>query len=232
MIKELIKEKKHRKKQMDKSGSLEMQYVPNMTGFDSEGHYNRVMNIVNTRASYYRANPQRFIKEYLGITYLKWFQEIIIYAMMHFDFFMFIASRGLGKTYLIAIFACTRCILYPGTKIVIASGLKSQALAVIHKIVTELIPDSPALDSEIEKYSTNPQLAGVTFKNGSYIETVASNDGARSKRANILIFDEFRMIDKNTLDESLKPLNANPRLPRFLSNPKYADYPREENKQY
>lgn len=56
----------------------------------------RVMNIVNERAGYYRANPHRFVKDYLGLS-LRLFQKILLYAMMHYDCFYYIASRGQGK---------------------------------------------------------------------------------------------------------------------------------------
>jgi len=57
--------------------------------------FNRTMQVVARRVGYYRANPQRFVKEFLGIE-LKWFQKIIIWAMMKYDFFMYIAARGQG----------------------------------------------------------------------------------------------------------------------------------------
>lgn len=56
----------------------------------------KLMNTVAERASFYRANPHRFVKDFLGIN-LKLFQKILIYAMMVYDMFYFIASRGLGK---------------------------------------------------------------------------------------------------------------------------------------
>ena len=37
---------------------------------------------------------------------------------------MYIAARGQGKSFLIALYCIVRCILYPGTKIVLASGEK------------------------------------------------------------------------------------------------------------
>lgn len=46
--------------------------------------------------SFYRANPQRFVKDYLGIE-LKLFQQILLYGMMHFNFMTYIAARGQGK---------------------------------------------------------------------------------------------------------------------------------------
>jgi phage terminase large subunit len=39
--------------------------------------------------------------------------------------FLYIASRGSGKTWLTALYCVVRCILYPGTKICVASGVKS-----------------------------------------------------------------------------------------------------------
>ena len=78
---------------------------------------NHIMNIVAKRAAYYRANPHRFVEEYLGIDYLKLFQKILLYAMMMNDGFFFIACRGIGKTYLVALFCVVRCILFPAQKL-------------------------------------------------------------------------------------------------------------------
>ena len=46
----------------------------------------RIMDIVAERASFYRANPHRFVKDYLGIE-LKLFLKILLYAMMLHDAF-------------------------------------------------------------------------------------------------------------------------------------------------
>lgn len=46
----------------------------------------RIMDIVAERASFYRANPHRFVKDYLGID-LKLFQKILLYSMMQHDAF-------------------------------------------------------------------------------------------------------------------------------------------------
>ena len=56
----------------------------------------KTMDTVAFRASYYRANPQRFVEEFLGIK-LKLFQKILIWAMMMCDAFYFVAARGLGN---------------------------------------------------------------------------------------------------------------------------------------
>lgn len=53
----------------------------------------RIMNGIAVWTSFYRANPQRFAKDYLNVN-LKLFQKILIYAMMHNYYFMYIAARG------------------------------------------------------------------------------------------------------------------------------------------
>lgn len=64
--------------------------------FKKEGSKSeRLMQGVGEWTSYYRANPQRFARDYLGIE-LKLFQQILLWAMMHFHFLTYIASRGQG----------------------------------------------------------------------------------------------------------------------------------------
>ena len=53
----------------------------------------KFMNMIAFRASYYRANPQRFVSEVLGL-HLKVFQQILLWAMMHYNYLMYLAARG------------------------------------------------------------------------------------------------------------------------------------------
>lgn len=53
----------------------------------------RLMQGVGEWTSFYRANPHRFVRDYLGVE-LKLFQQILLWAMMHFNFMTYIASRG------------------------------------------------------------------------------------------------------------------------------------------
>lgn len=55
----------------------------------------RLMNTVAWRCAFYRANPQRFVKDYLNVN-LKWFQSIILWAMFHSNYIMYLAARGQG----------------------------------------------------------------------------------------------------------------------------------------
>lgn len=178
---------------------------------------------IGRAAAYYRANPHRFVKDFLHID-LRWFQKIVIYAMNMNPAFCMIASRGLGKSFLIAIYCCVRCVLYPGTKICIASGTRGQATNVLEKIRTEIIPKSNELKSELRggdiKIAASEAIA--IFKNGSYIKVVTASDSARGNRANVLVLDEFRMIDKDTIETVLTKFLTASRQPGYLNKPQYA----------
>lgn len=188
----------------------------------------KLMNGIGIWTSFYRLFPHMFVKEYLGIT-LKPFQKILIYFMMHFNYFMYIASRGQGKSFLTAIFCCVRSILFPESKIILSAGNIKQSIEIIEKI-EDLRGNSPNLAREIEDLKTNPQNAGIKFRNGSWIKVVASNQGGRSKRANIIVVDEFRMVDKSIIDGVLRKFMTAPRQPKYLEKPEYKHL-QERNKE-
>lgn len=185
--------------------------------------------------SYYRANIDVFVLDYLQLDFLKWFQLVLLVMMDRARVFLWIASRGMGKSFLIAIFACVRCILYPGTKVVITSGTRGQSINVLEKIQTELLKVSPNLRNEIDMDETkfSGQDAKVMFKNSSYIKVVTASDNARSNRANILIVDEFRMVKKDTIDTVFKKFLTSRRMPPYkelTEAERKAEYAKEPNK--
>ncbi|ASA21830.1 terminase large subunit domain-containing protein [Paenibacillus donghaensis] len=180
-------------------------------------------------ASFYRENPHRFAGDYLGIN-LKLFQLIILYMMNYSTYFMYLAARGQGKSWIIACYACIRCILFPGTSVLIASGTRGQAGLIIKEKIVKLQNDSPNLKREIKHINTGKDETKVYFYNGSTIEAVTSNDNSRGYRANILILEEFRMIKKDILNTVLRKFNANPRQPKYLDKPEYKHL-QEENKE-
>ena len=188
----------------------------------------RILEGVAYWCSYYRHNPQRFVKEYLNVS-LKTFQKILIYAMMHNNHFMFWASRGLGKTWLTALFCVVRCILFPKTKICIASSTRTQANEVLSKITDDFMKNygwgSENLRREISYFTVGTNKAVIEFHNGSWIKVVTAADTGRGNRANILITDEFRMVDKDTIDTVLKRFLSSPRQPNYLNLPEYKDNP-------
>ena len=187
----------------------------------------KIMQGVAAWASYYRANPHRFVRDYFDGINLKRFQEIILYQMFHSVNIMFLAARGIGKTMLLAIYCAIKCILYPGTTICIASKTRQQAIEVIDKITKNLMPHSPLLCLEIKETINNSAKAYIDFKNTSRIVVVTANESARHNRATVLIVDEFVWVDKNITDTVLRNFLTSPRHPGFLDKPEYHDYPFE-----
>lgn len=184
----------------------------------------RRMDAIAIWGAFYRANPQRFCKDYLNV-HLKLFQKILLYAMMHNNYFMFCASRGLGKTWLTALFCVVRCILFPGTKICVASSTRVQANEVLLKITDDFCKNydwgSILLNNEILNKSVGQNNAIIEFKNGSWIRVVTASDNGRGARANILIVDEFRMVDLDVINTVLRKFLTAPRNPGYLNKKEY-----------
>lgn len=147
--------------------------------------------------------------------------------MMHSNYFMFLASRGIGKTWLTALLAVIRCILYPKTKIVVASATRTQGNEVLLKIMDDFMKNytwgSENLRREINEKDSSVGLnkAVIYFKNGSWIKVVTASDTGRGFRGNVLLVDEFRMVDLNTINTVLRKFLTSPRQPLYLNNPEY-----------
>jgi hypothetical protein len=201
---------------------MKMNTSLNLLATAKNEHQQKVLDGVAIWAGYYRSNIHRFAEDYLHV-HLKLFQIFLLYMMNLSTTFVFIGFRGIGKSFLCAIFCCARAILYPGSRIVIASGTRSQSINILEKIITEIKPNSPELASEIDEKETNINntSARIGFLNGSYIKVVTASDTARSNRANLLIVDEFRMVKKVVIDTILRKFLAAPRHPRFLDKPEY-----------
>ena len=184
--------------------------------------------------SFYRQNIHRFAIDYLGIQ-LKPFQVVLLYMIERNLKSCLITSRGLGKSWLIALYCCCRAILYPGQKIIVSCETKEQSRNLIReKIVNELMNMSPNLKKEINpreiKIGTNESY--VKFKNGSTITAINASENTRGKRAHILVVDEYVQIKNgfDTLTKILQPFLQVVRQPKYLQNSKYAHL-QEENKQ-
>ena len=191
---------------------------------------NQIMNIVAERAGYYRENLDRFCYDFLGITNLKWFQKILLWAMDKHDNTLFLACRGLGKTYICALFAVCRAILYPGEQILSVSATFKQSKNLIQKITDDFMLKSPLLRSEILKYSAGQNDCYIQFKSGSIIKAITATESSRGFRSHIILVDESRLIPPNVVSSILRPMNATPRQPGYMKNPEYshlAEMPKE-----
>lgn len=189
----------------------------------------RFFNQLKLWVQYWRNNPHRFCEDVLNIR-LKLFQKIVLCAMNDNSKTVMITCRGLGKTFLTAIFCVIRCILFPGSIVVVASKTRKQSNELIGKIKNILMPNSPILQSEISDIQMNQYSSTVTFRNSSNIVVCTASDNSRGLRCHVLLVDEFRMVDQGIYNTVLKKfLNVN-RQPGFMRKDEYANYPTEENK--
>ena len=196
----------------------------------SKNQQEEFYNGVRLFSSFYRQNPHRLAVDYFGLS-LYPFQLILLYLMDKYTFFLWIASRGIGKSYLISIYCIIRAVLYPNSLIVVAAGTKGQAkLIVTQKIVKELMK-SEAIKREIKKVETGANEARVQFWNGSTIECVTSSDNSRGYRSHVLVLDEYRMIKKEVLDSVLRKFNAAPRKPPYMFKKEYSHLKPHKNKE-
>lgn len=71
---------------------------------------------------YWRQNPHKWVADWMGYEGLTWYQDMILYIMFRVSVFFWIACRGISKSYMIAWFLVSYCILFPRSRFVIASG--------------------------------------------------------------------------------------------------------------
>lgn len=92
--------------------------------------------------------------------------------------------------------------------------------------------NSPNLKREITKVNTSMSTdePNVLFKNSSWIKVVASTPLARSARAHICVYDEFRLIKLDILTKVLRRFLGTPRQPGYLRKPEYKHL-KERNKE-
>lgn len=119
-------------------------------------------------------------------------------------------------------FCLIRCILYPGTKVKVASYTFKQAKEVVLKITDDFMHKSSLISAEIDRVSTSQNDCYIYFKNGSWIRVCVAGESARGGRSNVIIIDESRMVEQKIVDTILVPMNADPRQPGYLTKPEYA----------
>ena len=130
---------------------------------------------------------------------------------------MYIASRGWGKSFLLALYCIIRCAFYPGTKIVVVGAAFRQS-----KIIFEYM-ETIWRNSSISRSIFNGNDAGprrdvdrCTIRLGeSWAIAIPMGDGSkiRGLRAHIIIADEFASISPDiyeTVVAGFAAVSANP----------------------
>jgi len=169
--------------------------------------------------TFFRRNPNYLIRDYFGII-LYPYQIFLIWALQKSNWIYVVASRAIGKTYILAIWSLTLAVLYPGIKIVVTAKTIKQGGILLSEKMRSLMDTYPNVQREIRSITTNPNNMECLFHNGSTVRVVPSSENARGGRANYLIVDESRMVSKEILESVLKPYLFN-RTPPFRLLPEY-----------
>lgn len=182
--------------------------------------------------TFYRRNINMYVKDRLGVR-LEPYQHLMIWLMSKSLVFVGICSRGLGKSFLTALFAVAKCMLYPHYQVVVVSSTIPQSMVIYNKVKQELCGGStkngisPFLSylyqqKQIDFKQSDTALEINFLFNGSRLMCVPCSDASRGLRSNCTIYDEFRLLKKGLVDSVFEPM-AFRRQSDFLNTDEYAD---------
>ena len=191
--------------------------------FPSTHFLSNPKNVHNTFlwSTLFSRNFHKLATDYLGIK-LHLYQQLILYLMGISQLIVIVACRAAAKSFIIALYACCKAIIKPGSKIVLGSATRGQSKLIIsEKIKSELMNMSPALCKEIRDIKDSANESIVYFKNGSTIKVFTANEFARGLRSTDAVREEFRQIDKNIDDSVISPFQTIRQAP-YMIDPYYS----------
>jgi len=133
-------------------------------------------------------------------------QIINIKGLMDANYSLCVWGRGCGKSYIAAVYCLLQCIFFPGSMILIAGPTFRTARLIFNYI--EKICDNPDAQLLFQamgvKSKRNDQFSWLV--NGGEITAIPLNgEKIRGFRANILIIDEFLLMNKDMVEKVLIP---------------------------
>jgi hypothetical protein len=164
--------------------------------------------------NFYRQNPELAAEDLLGLD-LSDIQKVVLRAMWFKSYVMSIMCRGSGKTFINAVFACLKAMLYPGHRIGLLAPTFRQAKFVFDEC-HRLWQQSPILQSATERKPTQQsdncyiRFKSVGGRNASLIQAVPLGDGTkiRGSRFYTILCDEFPHIPEDIFNMVIRPMAA------------------------
>lgn len=142
---------------------------------------------------------------------LEAFQQVMLDLLWYRKFPMILATRGAGKTFMLALYALLKALLVPGSKIVICGAGFRQA-KLVFKYIEQLYEASPLIKEAIShwggpKYGSDAATLRVGL---SSIQAIPIGDGEKIRgiRATVLIADEFASIPEDIFDIVIEPFTS------------------------
>jgi len=123
-------------------------------------------------------------------------QAVILEELWFRPFPMFIASRGFGKSFLLALYATLKCVLVPGTKVV-GTGAAYRQSRIIWEYMSSIWRNAPVLRSICDRNSgPRTQIDRVEVRiNDSSAIFCPLGDGCLTQDSLITCKDGFRFIN-------------------------------------
>jgi hypothetical protein len=159
-------------------------------------------------------------KTLFGIT-LAPFQMAVLRELWNRPFPMLLGSRGLGKSFLLALYIMLRSLFAQGSKIVIVGSAFRQAKVVFDycqdlweksPVLRSLVgDDNKATDTGKGRNGPRRDIDRCTLRMGESLAiALPLGDGSkiRGQRANIIISDEFASINKETFETVIRGFAA------------------------
>lgn len=190
------------------------------------------LNNLQHWATFYRRNINLYIQDRLGVR-LEPYQHLQIQLMNESMIYAGTCSRGTAKSFTTALFASARCLLYPKYKVVVVASTISQGMVIYKKIQNEIcggtLKDglSPFMSylyrRDLIHFRISDEALEIEFKlTNSRIRVMAPIPSSKGGRANLLIFDEYRLLKRGDIESIFMPFEER-RQSDFLNLEEYAN---------
>jgi hypothetical protein len=171
---------------------------------------------------FYRDHPIEACEELFGII-LSGHQKQGMMDLWNFPMPLMNWSRGMSKTFLVALYFLLRGTLFRGTKMGLIAPSFRQEKEIIEK-ANEIIDISREkgfvlLDRAIEKITVGANDAYIKFTNGSLMRCIpiggaGKGSTSRGARFHIMFVDEYAFLDESIITRTVRPfLNVRSRNP-------------------
>ena len=163
---------------------------------------------------FYRQHPGIAAADLLGID-LNDIQKVVLRSMWFSNYVMAIMCRGAGKTFINAVFACLKCLLYPGHRVGLLAPTFRQSKMMFDEC-DKIWKSSPVLQAATTRRPTYGSdncyidFKAVGSKPGSRIQAIPLGDGTkiRGSRFYSIICDEFPHIPEDIFNMVIRPMAA------------------------
>jgi hypothetical protein len=169
----------------------------------------------NSLIEFYRQNPVVAVYDLLGVT-LDEIQRIIFRSMWFCDYVIVVACRGLGKSFLQALLATLKALLYPGHRVGLLGSSFRQSKVIFREVEalyqqSEIFREAtvrPAIKAT-DMYEMRFRPAGK-YSGSSILAIPLGTDGSkiRGQRFFTICCDEFCQIPEQIFNLVIRPMAA------------------------